>query len=78
VPATEADRSPGPTKDANEGSWPLPPPEIMLTCGVDGVWERILLGRSHCTEGLRRGMLRRAVETRCVGSWMKCFAGIVC
>ena len=38
------------------------------------VYVLILLSISHCTEGLVWGMDSKAVLTRCVGSWMKCFA----
>lgn len=34
VPATEAESRPGPTKEANEGSWPEPPPEMSETWGL--------------------------------------------
>ena len=30
-PATAAESMPGPTQPACDGSWPLPPPEMMLT-----------------------------------------------
>lgn len=80
MPATEAVRRPGPTRDAKEGSWPEPPPEMSET--VDplldvevGRWYMILLEASRATAGLVRVMEWRAVWTRWVGSLMKCLAG---
>lgn len=78
VPATAALSRPRPTKEEKEGSWPEPPPEISETVAGRAERERwwiILLLRSRVREGLRWGIERRAVLTRCVGLFMKCFAG---
>jgi hypothetical protein len=92
VPATEAVKRPRPTKDAKEGSWPEPPPDMRDTGGEEeevaftielglglevGFMYTILFSASRATEGLVRGMEARAVLTRWVGSFMKCFAKVI-
>jgi hypothetical protein len=66
-----------PTKPANPGSWPEPPPDIIETfaepASFVGLLYMILLGASKAREGFVIVRECSAVLTRCVGSSMKCF-----
>ena len=51
LPATPAVSIPGPMYPAQNGSWPLPPPEIMVTLSL-GIWNNssVTLFRKACVE----------------------------